>query len=170
MLDVGLRSNYVATWHAARLLLAAPGALVAHISFYGAVSYFHGPAYGATKAGVDKMAFDMGHDFAGSNVACVSFWPGFILTDALRAVPREYLPEELRNSLPKWETPEFSGLVLEALWRDSARRDFNGQTVIGAHLGRRYGIADENGAPPDFIDQFGSPDGRFHVPEAEFPL
>jgi NAD(P)-dependent dehydrogenase (short-subunit alcohol dehydrogenase family) len=171
MIDVGLRSNYVATYHAAPLLLAAKGALVAHISFYGAVSYFHGPAYGATKAGTDKMAFDMGQDFSGTPVACVSFWPGFILTDALRGVPQEYLPEALRNSLPKWETPEFSGLVLESLWRDPERASFNGKTVIGAQLGQRYGIADASGTtPPDFVGQFGSPDGRFNVPASDFPI
>ena len=172
MIDVGLRSSYVATWHAARLLLAAPAALVAHISFYGAVSYFHGPAYGAAKAGTDKMAFDMGHDFAATPVSCVSFWPGFILTDAFRAVPEEYLPEAIRETLPKWESPEFSGRVLHRLWRDPAGKELNGSTVIGAELGRRYGITDTGGAvPPDFRDQFGSPDGdRFGVPASEFPL
>lgn len=171
MIDVGLRSNYIATYHAAPLLIATPGALVAHISFYGAVSYFHGAAYGATKAGTDKMAFDMGHDFAPTGVTCVSFWPGFVRTDALKEVPEEYLPEQLRAALPKFESPEFSGLVLEALWRDPGLREFNGKTVIGAQLGRRYGITDIDGTtPPDFIAQFGSPEGRFRVPASEWPM
>ena len=170
MIDVGLRSSYIATYHAAPLLLAAPAALVVQISFYGAVSYFHGPAYGAAKGGTDKMAFDMGIDFAPTPVTCISFWPGYILSDALKAVPPEYLPDDLREALPLFETPEFSGLVLEALWRDPEHKTFNGQTLIGAQLGRRYGIADLNGAEPrDFIDQLGNPDGRFSLPESDWP-
>lgn len=170
MIDVGLRSNYISTYHAAAHLLAAPKALVAHVSFYGAVSYFHGPAYGAAKAGTDKMAFDMGQDFAPTSVTCVSFWPGFIMTDALRAVPEEYLSQPMRDSLPLWETPEFSGLVLERLWRDPDCKSFNGKTVIGAALGRRFRIADTDGKQPrEFIGQLGDPADRFFVPVADVP-
>ena len=38
MIDVGLRSNYVAAWHAAPLMIAGGKGLIASISFYGAVS------------------------------------------------------------------------------------------------------------------------------------
>jgi len=33
-----------------------------NISYYGAVSYHLDPAYGATKAGLDKLTFDMAQD------------------------------------------------------------------------------------------------------------
>ena len=52
---VGLRSAFVATYYAAPLLIAADGALVVNVSYYGAVSYHLDPAYGATKAGLDKL-------------------------------------------------------------------------------------------------------------------
>ena len=54
MIDVGGRSNYVASYYAAPLMLEAGRGVIATISFYGAVSYFHGAAYGAAKAGNDK--------------------------------------------------------------------------------------------------------------------
>ena len=44
----------------------------------------HGPAYGAQKAGVDKMAADMAVDFGGTNVATVSVWMGILLTERMR--------------------------------------------------------------------------------------
>jgi len=44
-------------------LIAADGALVVNVSYYGAVSYHLDPAYGATKAGLDKLTFDMAQDF-----------------------------------------------------------------------------------------------------------
>ncbi|HTZ70393.1 MAG TPA: SDR family NAD(P)-dependent oxidoreductase, partial [Acetobacteraceae bacterium] len=62
ILDVGLRCHYIATYHAAPLLLLRPGGLVAFTSSFGAVCYMHGPAYGAQKAGVDKFAADMAVD------------------------------------------------------------------------------------------------------------
>lgn len=148
MIDVGLRSNYVAAWHAAPLMGSAGKGLIVSISFYGAVSYFHGAAYGAAKAGTDKMMADMAVDLAPYGVAAVAFWPGFILTDAVRALPPEYIPEDLRAQLPNWETPEFSGLVIDALARDPALMSFSGQALIGAELGVRYGIRDTDGKQP----------------------
>src|SRR5690606_14963531 len=50
ILDIGLRSAYVAAYHAAPLLLAADRALIAFTSSPGSVCYMHGPAYGAQKA------------------------------------------------------------------------------------------------------------------------
>ena len=148
MIDVGLRSAYVASWHAAPLMVAAGSGLIASISFYGARSYFHGPAYGAAKAGTDKMTADMAIDFAGTGVTAVSFWPGFILTDAVRAMPKEMIPDDLRQMLPLWETPEFSAFVLDALADDPKRGQFAGKAVIGAELGERYSIKDTDGKQP----------------------
>ena len=148
MIDVGLRSSYVAAWHAAPLMVAAGKGLIASISFYGAVSYFHGAAYGAAKAGTDKMMADMAVDLAPHGVAAISLWPGFILTDAVRAMPPEHLPEDLRAMLPQWETPEFTGLVIEALYRDPGLMALSGQALIGAELGERYGLKDTDGKQP----------------------
>lgn len=158
MIDVGLRSAYVASWHAALLMVAAGSGLIASISFYGARSYFHGPAYGAAKAGTDKMTADMAIDFAGTGVTAVSFWPGFILTDAVRAMPTDMIPDNLRAMLPLWETPEFSAFVLDALADDPEREKFAGKAVIGAELGERYGIRDTDGKQPiSYRQSMGAP-------------
>src|SRR5260370_23209770 len=74
--NVGLRSAFVASYYAAPLLLKAKHSLIVNISYYGAVSYHLDPAYGATKAGLDKLTFDMAADFAPYGVAVVSLWPG----------------------------------------------------------------------------------------------
>jgi NAD(P)-dependent dehydrogenase (short-subunit alcohol dehydrogenase family) len=148
MIDVGLRSNYVAAWHAAPLMVAARKGLITSISFYGAVSYFHGAAYGAAKAGTDKMMADMAVDLASHGVAAVALWPGFILTDAVRAMPPEYIPDELRAMLPQWETPEFTGLVIAALYRDPGLMALSGQALIGAEQAERLGVKDTDGKQP----------------------
>ena len=53
MINVGLRSNYVAAYHAAPMMAAAGKGLIASISFFGAFSFFLGAAYGAAMAGTD---------------------------------------------------------------------------------------------------------------------
>ncbi len=84
ILDVGLRSAYVASWFAAPLMVAQDRGLIAFTSSPGSVCYMHGPAYGAQKAGVDKLAADMAVDFDGTGVCTVSIWMGILLTEKFR--------------------------------------------------------------------------------------
>jgi hypothetical protein len=58
-MTVGLRSHYVASFHAAPLMIDNGRGLIVNTGHYGAVSYYHGAAYGAQKAGSDEMAADM---------------------------------------------------------------------------------------------------------------
>jgi NAD(P)-dependent dehydrogenase (short-subunit alcohol dehydrogenase family) len=162
MIEVGLRSSYTMCYFAAPVMIARRQGLIANISFYGASTYFHGPAYGAAKAGTDKMSFDMGVDLRPHNVTCVSLWPGFIYSDALAqfigSAPAEMIPERLKAHLPNFEHPEFSALVLNALHDDPARMTLTGQALIAAELGARYGIVDINGRhPPSYRGPMGQP-------------
>jgi NAD(P)-dependent dehydrogenase (short-subunit alcohol dehydrogenase family) len=157
VLDVGLRSAYVASWHAAPLLVAAGRGLVAFTSSPGSVCYMHGPAYGAQKAGVDKLAADMAVDFAGTGVSTVSIWMGILLTEKfVRAFDGH--PEALAKTAQHAETPEFTGHLIDALFRDPALAELSGQTLIGAELAARYGITDADGrTPPSHRAALGAP-------------
>lgn len=168
MLDVGLRSNYMAAYHAAPIMVAAGRGLIASISFYGAVTNFHGAAYGAAKAGTDKMMADMATDLAPHGVSAVSIWPGFILTELITSLPSEHLPDDVREKLAQWEHPEFTALVIDALARDPQLSELSGHTLIGAELGRRYGITDLDGKQPiDYRETMGSPTAAFVAANAE---
>ncbi|CAA0134809.1 3-oxoacyl-[acyl-carrier-protein] reductase FabG [Mycolicibacterium vanbaalenii] len=157
VLDVGLRSSYIAAWHAAPLLLAADRGLIVFTSSPGSVCYMHGPAYGAQKAGVDKMAADMAVDFRGTAVATVSIWMGILLTDKLRSAFQSN-PDALAEFAEQAETPEFTGHLIDALYRDPGLGELSGHTVIGAELAQRYGITDEGGRrPPSHRDMLGHP-------------
>ena len=59
MVDVGVRSNFVAAWHAARLMAPRRVGLVVAISGYTGVSYTYGVIFGTAKSAVDRMARDM---------------------------------------------------------------------------------------------------------------
>jgi NAD(P)-dependent dehydrogenase (short-subunit alcohol dehydrogenase family) len=148
----------VASYYAAPIMIEAGRGLIVNISFYGAVSYFHGAAYGAAKAGTDKMTRDMAVDLAPHGVCAVSFWPGFVMTDALAAIPQDRVPEDLRAKLPQFERPEFSALVIDALFHDPQLRGLSGSALIGAELGMKYGIKDIDGKQPiSYRQSMGSP-------------
>jgi NAD(P)-dependent dehydrogenase (short-subunit alcohol dehydrogenase family) len=157
VLDVGLRSAYVASWHAAPLMVASGRGLIAFTSSPGSVCYMHGPAYGAQKAGIDKLAADMAVDFAGTGVATASVWMGILLTEKFRSAFAGH-PEALARTAVHAETPEFVGRVIDALYRDSALAELTGQTLIAAELAERYGITDEDGRqPPSHRTMLGAP-------------
>jgi NAD(P)-dependent dehydrogenase (short-subunit alcohol dehydrogenase family) len=164
MMDVGMRSNYIASYYAAPIMAKAKKGLIATISFYGAVSYFHGAAYGAAKAGNDKMTFDMSKDLLPFNVAAVSIWPGFIRTEVIAAIPDDQVPEFLKPLWPLFENPEFTALAIDALYRDPDLMAQTGKALIGAELGVKYNVQDINGKqPPSFRDTMGSPITYFEV-------
>ncbi len=157
VLDVGLRSAYVASWYAAPLMVAAGRGLIAFTSSPGSVCYMHGPAYGAQKAGIDKLTADMSVDFRGTGVHTVSIWMGILLTEKVRAAFAGR-PQLLDEFAAHAETPSFTGYLIDALYRDPDLAELCGQTLIAAELAARYGITDEGGrVPPSHRELLGAP-------------
>ena len=157
ILDVGLRSAYVASYFAAPLMVRAQRGLIAFTSSFGASCYMHGPAYGAQKVGVDKFAADMAVELAAHGVAAVSLWLGPQLTERTAAAARSR-PEQYAEFLRQGETPQFNGRIIYALARDPALQSLSGQTLISAEVARRYGITEEGGRePPSYRELLGSP-------------
>jgi NAD(P)-dependent dehydrogenase (short-subunit alcohol dehydrogenase family) len=147
MLDVGLRSSYVASYYAAPMMTARRHGLIVFTSASGAVHYVYGPAYGAHKAGMDKFAADMAVDLKDYNVAALSIWMGALQTERLKLlIASDPLKYGYLEGVT--ETPEFTGHVIWALYNDPKRMEISGQTVIGAEMGMKYGIQDESGRQP----------------------
>jgi len=147
LLDVDLRSHYTASWLAAPLLLANGEGLVVNTSSFGGRIYMHGPAYGAGKAGIDKMAHDMAVDFRPHRVAVIALWMGLLATERTRRVFAAE-PEKYAGMAATAESPEFSGRVIDALARDPQLMDRSGQVWIGAELALAYGVTDIDGRQP----------------------
>jgi NAD(P)-dependent dehydrogenase (short-subunit alcohol dehydrogenase family) len=163
MLDVGLRSSYVASYYAAPLLVEQRSGLVIFTSASGAVHYVFGPAYGAHKASMDKFAADMAVDFRGCNVAALSVWMGTLLTDRLKMVIASDR-EKFGHLESEAETPEFTGHVVWALYNDPKLMEMSGQTVIGAEMALKYGIKDEGGRQPRSYRQTHKVEPRVQYP------
>lgn len=156
ILDVGLRSAYVASWHAARMMVAQGSGIIAMTSSFGATCYMHGPAYGAQKAGLDKLAHDMAHDFAGTGVAAVSLWLGPQITERSK-IALQTNPEQYAGFLEMAENPEFSAHVIAAIDQAANREELSGQTLIVAEIAKELGVTDRGNERPSHRAMLGSP-------------
>lgn len=145
ILEVGLRSAYLAPYYAAPLLVDGGHGLVTFSSSFGGNCYMHGPAYGAQKAGVDKFAADMAVDFEGTGVAAISLWLGAQRTDRLERLARKE-PELWSPYLEQAEPPELIGRIIYRLAMDPELAVLSGKVQIAAELAARYGLTD-NGRP-----------------------
>jgi len=106
---VGLRSAFVASYYTGTSVDRGRWALVVNVSYYGAVSYRLDPAYGATKAGLDKLTFDMAQDFKPYRVVVLSIWPGTTATERAKSVLAK-VPGSVKI-VESAETLKFSGLA-----------------------------------------------------------
>ena len=157
ILDVGLRSAYVASYYAAPLMVRRRAGLIVFTSSFGSSCYMHGPAYGAQKSGIDKLAADMGVDLEAYGVGAVSLWLGMQVTERTAAA-MQARPDQYDRFLQEAETPQFNGRVIHALACDPQWMRFNGKTLITAELAGDYGITEEGGRqPPSYRHMLGAP-------------
>lgn len=159
ILDVGLRSAYVASWHAAKMMVARGSGVIAMGSSFGGTCYMHGPAYGAQKAGLDKFAHDMGHDFQGTGVRCFSIWMGPLITER-SMIARTQHPEQYEGFLESAENPEFTAHIIDALAHDPRGAELSGSTLIGAEIAKELGVTDRGKERPSYREMLGNPPAK----------
>ncbi len=140
MMNAGVRAAFVASQHAARLMVPAKRGLIVHISTWAAQKYIGNVVYGVSKAATDKLAADMAHELRPHGVSVVSLYPGLVRTEAVLAAGFF----DLSNS----ESPEYIGLGIAALSTDPALDRFSGKILVAADLGAMYGFADIDGKQP----------------------
>jgi NAD(P)-dependent dehydrogenase (short-subunit alcohol dehydrogenase family) len=147
MVDVGVRSNYVAARHAAKMMVPQESGLIVAISGYAAVTYTYGVVFGMCKSAVDRMARDMAVELAPYNIASLSLWQGLTFTErAERNLRRS--PEMTKQTVTDPAvgcSPEFPGRVIAALAADPDAMKRSGGTFIAAELAQEYGVTDIDG-------------------------
>jgi NAD(P)-dependent dehydrogenase (short-subunit alcohol dehydrogenase family) len=158
LIDIGLRSYYVAAWHASQIMVPQKSGLIVGISGYVGVTYTYSVVFGTCKSGVDRMARDMAVELKPHNVASISLWQGFTFTERaernLKTVPG--MASQLVSSAGV--SVEFPGRVIAALAADPEVMRRSGGTFIAAELAQEYGVKDVNGtSPPSLRAQRGAP-------------
>jgi NAD(P)-dependent dehydrogenase (short-subunit alcohol dehydrogenase family) len=159
ILDVGLRSAYVASWHAAKIMVPQGSGIIAFGSSFGASCYMHGPAYGAQKAGVDKLAHDMEHDLRGTGVISVSIWMGPLITERSK-IASETNPEQYKDFIETAENPEFTAHILDAIDRAPNRDELSGSVLVGAEIAKELGVTDRGKERPSYREMLGDPPAK----------
>jgi len=160
MFEVGVRSNFVAAWHAAKIMVPQKSGLMVAISGYVGVSYTYGVIFGTCKSAVDRMARDMAIELQPHNVASISMWQGLTLTERAKRNLAN-IPGLKGGAATKPEdscSPEHPGRVIAALAADTEIMKRSGGTFITAELAREYGVTDVDGKViPSLRERRGSP-------------
>ena len=155
---VGLRSHYITTCMAMKLLFLASQRkrsstssamisrpLIVMISSFGGLTYSFNVAYGVGKAGVDRMVKDMAHELMGTDICVVSLWPGVVATERTqRSVQNGEWDRYVQLSLDLCETPQFTGRAIVALSTDPDNLRKSGTVQVVAELATEYGFTDIN--------------------------
>ncbi len=114
--SVGLRSHYLASRLAAKLMIKQKSGLIVNISSLGGYKYWYNVSYGVAKCGLDRMAEDMAVDLAPYGVSTVSLYPGLTSTERVtspdfskgtKGTPYENMPQE---------SVEFTGKIIAKLY------------------------------------------------------
>ena len=140
MIDAGVRAGFVASQHAARLMIPARSGVIAHLSHWAARKRLGNVIYGISKAATDAMAMQTADELRAHNVTSVSIYPGLVRTEAVLAAG----VFDLSNS----ESPEFIGRAIAAMAVDPEAQRWNGKVVTAAALAIDYGFTDIDGKQP----------------------
>jgi dehydrogenase/reductase SDR family protein 1 len=142
MQAVGLRSSFVASVCAARIMVRQRNGLIVNISSAGAVMYTGHVGYNVVKAGIDMLTLATAQELYKSGVAVVSVWPRMTRTEAVMRHTELY-PDPSRA----W-TPAFNGRVVAALAADPDILARSGRAFDIGDLSNDYGIDDVDGRRP----------------------
>lgn len=160
MVDVGVRSNFVAAWYAAKMMVPQQSGLIVEISGYTGVAYTYGVIFGTSKSAVDRMARDMAIELKPYQVASVSLWQGLTMTERakhnLANIPG--LKDGAATQLKDGCSPEFPGRVIAAMAADPEVMRHSGGTFITAEMAAEYGVKDIDGREiPSLRETRGAP-------------
>ena len=148
--NVGLRSHYVCSVYAARIMSDRNTGIICTISSWGGMSYIFGAAYGAGKSACDRLAADMAVELKPDNIASISIWPGIVGTEQIIDFAGQTDKNEDRTWADgyNWETPLLTGRAIAALAGDPNVMKDTGKVKIVAELAEKYRLVDSDSNRP----------------------
>ncbi len=146
--NVGLRSHYITSVFAARMMSERQQGIICTISSWGGMSYIFGAAYGAGKAACDRLAADMASELKSDNIASISLWPGIVGTEHITNFAQQADAKATFGDGYNWETPLLTGRVIAALASEPNIMKYTGKVQIVAELAEKYNLVDQNSDRP----------------------
>jgi NAD(P)-dependent dehydrogenase (short-subunit alcohol dehydrogenase family) len=150
MIEVGVRSHFVAAWHAAQIMVPQKSGLIVAVSGYVGANYNYGVIFGMGKTAADRMARDMAIELKPHHVASISLWQGLTFTEKAKinlAANPAMKGKDVTNPANGC-TVDYQGRVIAALAADQIIMARSGGTFISAEVGQDYGVTDIDGSSP----------------------
>lgn len=141
---VGLRSGYLSSQYAAKMMSEQKSGLIANISLYSARRYLINPSHGIFKAAIDKMTADTAHELKEYGVKVFSLYPGSVSTEGMR----ELAKYDISMNINEMESPQFVGMCVAALALDDNAIRQSGNVLLTAEIAQQYGFTDIDGKQP----------------------
>ena len=140
LIDVGLRSHFVASARAVPVMMVGGRGLIINVaSNYATTGKTPGDdsivPYSVAKAGLHRLTSDMAVDLAGTAITVIEFWPRATRTEGVLAAP------EMFGDLSRWLDPIVNGRVLAALIATGDWPSRHGQTLDVKPLAAELGVA-----------------------------
>lgn len=132
----GLRSSYIASALAARIMVEQHQGLIATVLHK--ITGLGNPAYHIAKLGSDQLSAEMAPSLQPYNVSAVSLYPGLVRTEGIMKYA-EYM--DLSNS----ESAQYIGRAVAALAADPDVIRKTGQSLWVSDLAVEYGFTDVDG-------------------------
>ncbi|MFW9844722.1 MAG: SDR family oxidoreductase [Candidatus Thorarchaeota archaeon] len=152
MFQTSLRSHFICSQEAARLMIPNKTGLIVITGFWDDDKYLHQVPYDLVKHAKARMAYGMAIDLFEYGITSVYVSMGWIRTEHLmRTSPDGQLNDENYVKMEGYENTEstrYVGRAIVALASDPYMLKKTGRTLITGELAKEYGFTDLDGLQP----------------------
>lgn len=146
LIDVGLRSHFVASAFAAPIMIAQRKGLIINVASHAAGRGKSARSrvilpYSVGKAGLHRLSADMAVELRDTGVAVISVWPPATRTEQTLA------HEEVWGDISDWRPPVFTGRVIAAFIARADTLPRSGEAIVVEDLADELGISDPTSSP-----------------------
>jgi dehydrogenase/reductase SDR family member 1 len=140
LIDVGLRSHYVAAWYAVPLMIKAHTGLIINVGSHGCGTGKSARStvlmsYSVGKAGLHRLNADMAAELREQGIAVLAIWPPASRTEGVLAKKERF------GDLSKFKEPIFTGRVVAALAMSGDLLALSGEALVVEDLATKFGLS-----------------------------
>jgi dehydrogenase/reductase SDR family member 1 len=141
LVDVGLRSHFVASRYAAPIMIEQGHGLIINVASHAAGRPKSEKSrvilpYSVSKAGLHRLSADMAVELRATGVAVASVWPPASKTEGVLTQP------EVFADVNAWRAPIFTGRVIVALVARGDAHARTGEALVVEDLAEALGVTD----------------------------
>jgi NAD(P)-dependent dehydrogenase (short-subunit alcohol dehydrogenase family) len=151
MFTADVRAHWIASQHAARLMVPRRSGLIASTTLWDRGESFASLPYDLAKNAANRPACEMALELRPHGVASVAVSPGWMRTEAVLAaygLPTNDSVRELPPELEQAESILYAGRAVAALAGDPEVHEKSGRVLTVGDLAKEYGFTDTDGRQP----------------------